>query len=112
MLQIDSVSHAPFFTLELPWRDNRRGESCIPEGTYLARKYVSPKYGDTWIIDPVPERSGILMHAGNTVTDTEGCILVGTRAGMLQNRPAVLNSRNAINALQSLLEDEFYVVMK
>ncbi|HEY1114960.1 MAG TPA: DUF5675 family protein, partial [Chitinophagaceae bacterium] len=33
------------YTIELPWRENETGVSCIPEGRYrLARRY-SERYG-------------------------------------------------------------------
>jgi len=68
----------PFaLTLERPWRDNRRGESCIPTGRYLCTRVNSPKFGLTWEVRNVPERSHILFHAGNVWQDSHGCILVG-----------------------------------
>ncbi len=33
-----------FKTLELPWKDNERGKSCIPEGTYKVQEMTpNPK---------------------------------------------------------------------
>ena len=64
-------------TLELPWLDNQKRISCIPEGEYDVIKHVSPKFGECfWILD-VPERSEILVHKGNYNRDTLGCVLVG-----------------------------------
>ena len=64
-------------TLELPWLDNKKRISCIPEGEYDVIKHVSPKFGECfWILD-VPERSEILVHKGNYNRDTLGCVLVG-----------------------------------
>ena len=61
----------PFaLTLERPWRDNRRGESCIPTGRYLCTRVNSPKFGMTWHVRNVPDRSEILFHAGNTFVQT------------------------------------------
>jgi len=49
-------------TLELPWLDNKKRISCIPEGEYDVIKHVSPKFGECfWILD-VPDRSEILLH--------------------------------------------------
>ena len=68
----------PFaLTLERPWRDNRKGESCIPSGRYLCTRVNSPKFGLTWEVRNVPDRSHILFHAGNVWQDSHGCILVG-----------------------------------
>jgi hypothetical protein len=64
-------------TLELAWRDNRRNISCIPEGDYKAIPHIRPN-GDwsLWLQD-VPNRSAILIHAGNYISDISGCVLPG-----------------------------------
>ena len=68
----------PFaLTLERPWRDHRKGESCIPSGRDLCTRVNSPKFGPTWEVRNVPDRSHILFHAGNVWQDSHGCILVG-----------------------------------
>lgn len=64
-------------TLELPWRNNERRVSRIPDGTYQAIKHQSPKFGNSIWIQNVPDRSEILIHLGNYNRDTLGCILVG-----------------------------------
>lgn len=65
------------YTLELEWRDNLANVSCIPAGTYEIARNISPKFGETIEVKNVPNRSNILMHAGNSFKDTKGCILVG-----------------------------------
>lgn len=79
-------------TLEPEWRMNKRNVSCIPSGQYIAIRYKSKKYGETWQVQNVSGRSGILFHAGNVDTHTEGCILLGQHYGKLYNDLAVLNS--------------------
>ena len=66
-------------TLELPWRDNQRNVSCIPLGTYTARRIKSPKFGDTFQVMDVPGRSEILFHGGNYQVHTRGCIIVAEK---------------------------------
>lgn len=66
-------------TLELPYRQNLREESCIPCGEYRYEMVVSGRHGVTYEIQGVSNRDGILFHVGNDVGDTRGCILVGTR---------------------------------
>lgn len=83
-------------TLEDPWRDNERQISCIPQGRYKIRKHTSPKYGLCFRVDDVPERSHILLHAGNTSKDTLGCILLGMHYGSLGGEPAILQSKTAV----------------
>lgn len=61
-------------SLELPWRDNARSVSCIPVGVYSVVAVRSARFGFTYSVS-VPERSGILFHAGNAPDDSRGCIL-------------------------------------
>jgi len=65
------------YTIELPWKDNEKSESCIPEGIYSVSHRWSDSYGYHFIINDVPDREYILIHAGNFYTNTEGCVLVG-----------------------------------
>jgi hypothetical protein len=65
-------------TLEQPWRENRKGISCIPEEEYLLTKFKSIKHPHTYCVYNVPYRTGILFHVGNGLGDTQGCILTGT----------------------------------
>lgn len=51
-------------TLELPWKDNKRNESCIPAGEYLVKLRYSEKYGNHLIVMGVKDRDYILIHAG------------------------------------------------
>jgi hypothetical protein len=83
-------------TLELPWKDNQRVISCIPIGEYKCTWHQSPRFGWTYLVNGVPDRSAILFHAGNTVGDTDGCILLGDRPGKMGDMPAVLGSRGAV----------------
>lgn len=88
------------WTLEEPWRDNQENVSCIPVGRYpLALEYSPSKKRKLWTIKGVPHRTYVRIHKGNTVNDTEGCPLVGTKPGFLEGKRAVLNSRIAFNEL-------------
>jgi len=81
-------------TTELPWRANKNNRSCIPPappeqpGPYDGESAVYPvrhrsaqdspsRDYDHLILEGVPERTYILIHRGNYVSDTAGCILVG-----------------------------------
>lgn len=64
-------------TLELPNKDNQFRISCIPEGVYQVAPHISPKFGKCFEVKEVQNRTAILFHAGNTVKDTHGCVLVG-----------------------------------
>ena len=68
-------------TLELPWMDNERRISCIPEGEYkvrlrTARESASRDYLHL-LVQEVKDRQFILFHRGNSASDSSGCILVG-----------------------------------
>jgi hypothetical protein len=68
-------------TLELPWKDNQRSISCIPEGVYkvrlrLARESATRDYLHL-LVEDVPNRKWVLVHRGNSAKDSRGCILVG-----------------------------------
>lgn len=66
--------------LELPWRDNRRGLSRIPVGTYKWRKaLMASKKVPALAIDGVPDRTAIFIHSGNKATESRGCPMVGER---------------------------------
>lgn len=99
------------FTLELPWLDNARNISCIPEGIYDAVKYDSPTHGDVVLILEVPQRSMIEIHAGNFTSDILGCVLVGDAIKFLNNDdiPDVTNSRSTLKALLNKLPSAFKV---
>ena len=70
-----------------------KGMTAIPEGRYLMRFTYSPKFGKRMFqLMDVPLFDGIRIHSGNSVKDTQGCILVGnnTKVGRLENSRAVL----------------------
>lgn len=57
------------------------GKTAIPEGTYRIELKESPKFKRVMpYLMNVPHFSGIMIHWGNSVKDTLGCILVGDRA--------------------------------
>lgn len=97
------------WTIELPWRDNANGRSCIPPGRYLARWTRSPRLKKyTYEIVGVPGRAGIRMHGGNLAGDVDrglvshslGCPLLGLDAGRLRGQLAVLRSQAAVAAFE------------
>ena len=81
----------------------KAGITAIPSGTYkINMDIVSSKFSKSpWYIknchgakvprlENVPGYAGILIHTGNTASDTEGCILVGQNKA----KGKVLNSKD------------------
>ncbi len=97
------------FTLELPWRDNNGGVSCIPAGVYKAKKYNSPQHGEVILLIDVHGRTFIEIHAGNFTRQILGCILVGDGIKYLDGDsiPDVSNSKATLKELLALLPNEF-----
>ena len=98
-------------TLELPWRNNERRISRIPNGIYPVFKHISSKFGNSLWVQDVPNRSEILIHVGNYNRDTLGCILVGDKFIDIDGdgHKDVTNSRNTINKLYSIVLDELAI---
>ncbi|MDO6803006.1 DUF5675 family protein [Wenyingzhuangia sp. 1_MG-2023] len=63
------------FCIELPWLNNRRNVSCIPEGTYFLKARYSQKFGHHLILEKVKNRTLILIHPANdALKELRGCI--------------------------------------
>jgi hypothetical protein len=102
------VGNEVFYTLEEPWKLNKKGISCIPKGTYKVTPHNWAghprfRFNRVWHINDVPNRSSILIHTGNTTADIEGCILVGMSRGAIGKKTAVLNSRLAMSKLRDII---------
>ena len=75
---------------------------AIPAGFYRVRITFSPRFQELLpILDGVIGRTGIRIHAGNTIAHTTGCILVGERHEAKGER--LLSSRKALNELREYL---------
>ena len=67
------------YTIELPWLENQRRISCIPEGKYVLQKRFSPKFKWHIHLQNVPGRDFILIHPANDAKkELLGCIATVT----------------------------------
>ncbi len=89
--------------LELPWRDNKRQQSCIPEGRYTVRSRRTTRFDRHYHIQNVPDRSSILQHPGNYTRDILGCQLPGDYIIDL-NKDTIPDIRNSRATLKKMLE--------
>lgn len=93
-------------TIERPWKENKNFISCIPRGVYRVEPYSSDKYKGVFQIMDVSGRYNVLVHIGNTVKNTTGCVLVGSEFGYLGGNDAVLNSARAMERLKKYVENQ------
>ena len=87
----------PFcLTLERPWLDNKKNESCIPKGEYRAiRAFYKSKY-DSFLLQNVPNRDGIFIHKGNWASDSLGCIILGEQFAVMLNPHDNMKAENSV----------------
>ena len=63
------------YCIELPWKDNLPGVSCIPEGRYELRRRYSPRFKKHLMVCGVEGRALILIHRANdALKELKGCI--------------------------------------
>lgn len=93
------------FAIELPWKNNLRKVSCIPEGEYELKARYSKKFGHHLHIVDVKGRSLILLHpANNAKRELRGCIAPVTQlTGIGKGN----NSKSLLQKLVSLCYQAF-----
>ena len=82
----------------------------IPCGEYNLNVSKSPKFGRMLPLvynDEVPMRRGIRIHAGNSVKDSSGCILVGFG----RNGDHLVNSRDAESVVTGLAGNDAKLII-
>jgi hypothetical protein len=93
------------YTIELPWLENQKFISCIPEGEYILQQRRSPKFGWHLQLMHVPGRDLILIHPANDAKkELLGCIApVINYTGIGKGR----SSRIALKKLKTIVYAAF-----
>jgi hypothetical protein len=75
-------------------------QTCIPAGTYKILLTLSQRFKTVLpILLNVPNFEGIRIHAGNTVADTSGCLLIGSAV----KDDTLLHSKTTLEQLLNLM---------
>jgi hypothetical protein len=102
-------------TMELPWKGNQKGISCIPEGAYdVIREAESAhhKYPHFRVLN-VTGRDGILVHKITFVSGLRGCIGVGEFKDLNGDQvPDMVNSGLNLQKLYDMLPDKFKLIIR
>ena len=108
---VDGVTHGKLsvngvfecYTLEDAIRDHKLlAETAIPPGSYKVTIDRSQRFQKMLPhVLNVPGYEGIRIHSGNTIDDTEGCILVGN----YREGASIRESRVALERLQKKMAD-------
>jgi hypothetical protein len=100
---VDDAGQEIVVTLEPGPGGGSKLKGPIPDGTYIAERYFSPKHGRTlWRLNNVPGFEEIEHHVGCLQRDTDGCTLIGTAyspiqyADMDHTEPGISGSKNAL----------------
>jgi len=117
-LYVDGVLQCA--TCELPWRDNQRDASCIPEGEYQLLPFNSAAHGPTVVFhnpalgvygtqemipaDVSGARSLCEIHVANWPFQLRGCVGVGHNiTDIPPNGRGVSRSADAFSALLAVI---------
>lgn len=99
-------------TLELPWKNNEHGVSCIDARNgkpyKVVPRYTAKRKAHFHVLD-VKDRTWILIHSGNYYSDIKGCILVGAKFIDINKDgyKDVVSSRATLNKLVRFAPDGF-----
>lgn len=133
------VANRVYCGLGEPWRADPDGpggqrrefnlhESCIPDGVYTMRPHTSAKYpGERYVWCLINEalgvyapgtrpagqswgRDAILVHAGTTTANIEGCELVGQRFGIYEGKQAVFDTQVALSEMRTILRRDTHIL--
>ena len=103
-------------TIELPWLDNKKQKSCIPEGRYELTKRYSKRFGWHLLVNNVINRDYILIHAYNdALKESKGCIApvsICTGDGKGNNARLSLKKLLAMTSIEFEKGNKVYLTIK
>lgn len=84
------------------------GETCIPAGTYSIRWQWSSHFKQMMpYLQDVPGFTGVMIHKGNKVEHTKGCLLVGKKPFKVNDSLYEVHSSGiAFDEISALLKDK------
>lgn len=114
--------------LELPWLDNKRSISCIPEMKVLVTKENpipaddpnteldesggrKPRPYKHFRLHNIPGRSGVLIHPGVDVIHSLGCMLPGSRFTNTDH-PTLEGSKRKLEWMVGILPEKFWLLIE
>lgn len=78
------------------WLTLENADYIIPLGVYPLDYTWSPRFGRLMPYLKVPHRKGIRIHAGNSASDSKGCILLGMQVRSQDDELFLTDSRKAM----------------
>lgn len=96
----------------------------VPEGNYLLTLTHSPRFSSKYpynkvhsglvpLVNGVQGHSGVRIHVGNYVSDTEGCLLIGNSVAPSMIKDSALAYKNLLTRMTNIERENpnvFYII--
>ena len=114
-----NIGQVSFYTLELPWRNNKSDISSIPAGVYKCHMTMSARFKKMlYLIDGTGHRTGVRIHSANLAGDAalgykcqlNGCIALGIKLGLIGGQKALLLSKPAVRKFEEMTDGKPFVL--
>lgn len=100
------------YTLELPWRDNKIGKSCIPEGRYVVdRDRTGKQQWYRFRNEETAPRTHIEIHPANFLSHLQGCVAPCMSMNEENDmNPIAIDSESACELIKFWYADDSFVI--